>query len=284
MHIDGIKDNRVTVNLHNGIADVRLNRADKRNALDDALFQSLAAAGDALTSLPGLRAVVLSGEGESFCAGLDFGSFKGMSQRDGKTSTIGTMVAEDAMTHLAQQVCWVWQEVPVPVIAALQGHALGGGMQIALCADIRIAHPDTQLSVREVFWGLIPDMTGTLMLSQLVRPDVARELVYSARILQADEGHALGLITHLSEDPLVAAQSLATEIASRSPDAVRAAKRLLTRKLKAEAAEQFAAERQEIHRLIGSANQNEAVKAYFEKREPEFTDADSGELDHRRQK
>lgn len=272
MDIAGIRDNRVTVSLHQGIADVRLNRADKRNALDDSLFQSLAAAGEALKTLPALRAVVLSGAGESFCAGLDFGSFKGMSQRDGKTSTIGTMVADDAITHLAQQVCWVWQEIPVPVIAALQGHALGGGMQIALCADIRIAHPDTQLSVREVFWGLIPDMTGTLMLSHLVRPDVARELVYTARILAADEGHALGLVTHLSAEPLVAAQMLATEIASRNPDAVRAAKRLLSRKLRAEAAEQFAAEREEIHNLIGSDNQTEAVSAYFEKRPPRFTD------------
>mgnify|MGYP003677982518 CR=1 FL=1 len=272
MHIEGIKENRVTVSLSNGIADVRLNRADKRNALDDALFQSLAAAGEALKTLPALRAVVLSGEGESFCAGLDFGSFKGMSQRDGSTSTIGTMVSDDAITHLAQQVCWVWQEVPVPVIVALRGHALGGGMQIALCADIRIAHPGTQLSVRETFWGLIPDMTGTLMLSHLVRPDVARDLVYTARILPADEGHALGLVTHLAEDPLLAAKTLAAEIAGRSPDAVRAAKRLLTRKLKAEAAEQFAAEREEIHKLIGSANQNEAVVAYFEKRSPVFKD------------
>ncbi len=272
MHIEGIKENRVTVSLNNGIADVRLNRADKRNALDDALFQSLAAAGEALKTLPALRVVVLSGEGESFCAGLDFGSFKGMSQRDGSTSTIGTMVSDDAITHLAQQVCWVWQEVPVPVIVALRGHALGGGMQIALCADIRIAHPGTQLSVRETFWGLIPDMTGTLMLSHLVRPDVARDLVYTARILPADEGYALGLVTHLAEDPLLAAQTLAAEIAGRSPDAVRAAKRLLTRKLKAEAAEQFAAEREEIHKLIGSANQNEAVVAYFEKRAPVFKD------------
>ncbi|MBC53100.1 MAG: enoyl-CoA hydratase [Gammaproteobacteria bacterium] len=272
MHIEGIKENRVTVSLRQGIADVRLNRPDKRNALDDALFQSLAAAGEALKMLPGLRAVVLSGAGESFCAGLDFGSFKGMSQRDGQPSTIGTMVSEDAITHLAQQVCWVWQEMPVPVIAALQGHALGGGMQIALGADIRIAHPDTQLSVRETFWGLIPDMTGTLMLSHLVRPDVARELVYTARMLAAAEGHALGLVTHLSEDPLAAAQTLAREIASRSPDAVRAAKRLLTRTLRAEAAKQFAAERDEIHQLIGSDNQNEAVTAYFEKRAPVFKD------------
>ncbi|MEC8859170.1 MAG: crotonase/enoyl-CoA hydratase family protein [Pseudomonadota bacterium] len=272
MHIEGIRENRVAVSLSNGVAHVRLNRPDKRNALDDDLFLSLAAAGEALKTMSGLRAVVLSGEGESFCAGLDFASFKGMSERDGETSTIGTMVSSDAITHLAQQVCWVWQEVPVPVIASLHGHALGGGMQIAMGADIRIAHPETQLSVREVYWGLIPDMTGTLMLGSLVRPDVARELVYTARVLPAAEGHGLGLVTRLSDEPLVEAQALAAEIASRSPDAVRAAKRLLTRQLKQQAAEQFAAEREEIHRLIGSANQNEAVAAYFQKRAPKFKD------------
>ncbi|MDT8429638.1 MAG: crotonase/enoyl-CoA hydratase family protein [Pseudomonadales bacterium] len=273
MQISGVQENRVIVSFADGIADVRLNRPDKRNALDDALFQSLAAVGEALKTLSGLRAVVLSGEGDSFCAGLDFGSFKGMASRTdtASTSTIGTVTAQ-GITHLAQQVCWVWQELPVPVIAALHGHALGGGLQIALGADIRIAHPHTQLSVRETFWGLIPDMTGTLLLSHLVRPDVARELVYTARLVQADEAHTLGLVTHLAETPLAMAQALAVEIAGRSPDAVRAAKRLLTRTLKQEAAAQFAAEREEIYRLIGSPNQNEAVRAYFEKRSPVFKD------------
>ena len=134
---------------------------------------------------------------------------------------------EGRITHLGQQVCWVWQEVPVPVIAAVHGHALGGGIQIALGADIRIVHPDTQLSVREVHWGLVPDMTGTLMLSQLVRADVAKELVFTARVFDGREAHALGLATRLSETPYDDAMAMAREIAGRSPDAVRGAKALI---------------------------------------------------------
>lgn len=274
MKVSGIIDNRVTVTIADGIADVRMNRADKRNALDDPMFTSLAAVGEFLKTLPGLRAVVLSGEGASFCAGLDFSSFQVMAEGefgdDGKVNA-GTL-PEGRITHLAQQICWVWQEVPVPVIAALQGHALGGGIQIALGADIRIAHPDTQLSVREVYWGLIPDMTGTLTLSQLVRPDVAKELVFTARILDAREGKELGLVTHLSDEPVQDAMALAREIGSRSPDAVRGAKKLLNRQVEPLAAQQFAAERDEIHRLIGSDNQAEAVRAGFEKRAPVFKD------------
>ncbi|MFM9112956.1 MAG: enoyl-CoA hydratase-related protein, partial [Actinomycetota bacterium] len=170
------------MSVSDGIADIRMNRADKRNALDNAMFTSLAAVGDYVKQLDDVRAVVLSGEGASFCAGLDFGSFQAMA---GGGSSSGSMnagsMADGRITHLAQQVCWVWQEVPVPVIAAVHGHALGGGMQIALGADIRIVHPDAQLSVREVHWGLIPDMTGTLILSRLVRPDVAKELVFTAK-------------------------------------------------------------------------------------------------------
>ena len=165
---------RVSVEHRDGIAHVRLMRADKRNALDDAMFQAIAAAGERLKNDGSVRAVVLSGEGQSFCAGLDFGSFAAMGSGksdDGSGSVIGSMQG-DRITHLAQQICWVWQEVPVPVIAALRGHALGGGMQLALGADIRVAHPDTQLSMREVHWGLIPDMTGTLMLSQIGRAHV----------------------------------------------------------------------------------------------------------------
>jgi enoyl-CoA hydratase/carnithine racemase len=182
-------------------------------------------------------------------------------------------IVEGKITHLAQQVCWVWQEVPVPVIAAVHGHALGGGMQIALGTDIRIVHPHTQLSVREVHWGLIPDMTGTLMLSRLVRPDVAKELVFTAKVISGTEGHAIGLATHLADDPLGVAFALAHEIAGRSPEAVRGAKLLLNRLAVAGAAEQFAAEREVIFQLIGSPNQAEAVIAHFEKRAPQFNDA-----------
>ena len=270
--IPGVTEDRVTIAIEDGIADVRMNRADKRNALDNAMFTSLAAAGDYLKTLPELRVVVLSGDGASFCAGLDFGSFQAMAQgSSGQGGSVNAGAMSDGrITHLAQQVCWVWQEVPVPVIAAVHGHALGGGMQIALGADIRIVHPDTQLSVREVHWGLIPDMTGTLMLSRLVRPDIVKDLVFSARVFSGAEGFELGVVTRLSKTPQADAMDLAQEIAGRSPDAVRGAKKLINLMANDGAAQQFAAEREVIGKLIGGANQVEAVMSHFEKRPPKF--------------
>ena len=265
---------RVRIHRDGGIAHVQLTRPDKRNALDDAMFQAIAQAGEQLKHDASVRAVVLSGEGLSFCAGLDFGGFQSMSERGADTASdsgIGAM-AEGRITHLAQQICWVWQEVPVPVIAALQGHALGGGMQLALGADVRIAHPDTKLSVREVHWGLTPDMTGTLMLSRLVRDDVMKELVFTGRVLPASEGAQLGLVTKLSDTPVDDAMAMAREIAGRSPDAVRGAKKLINRLSNAGAAEHFAAEREIIFKLIGSPNQVEAITANFENRAPVFRD------------
>jgi enoyl-CoA hydratase/carnithine racemase len=265
---------RVKVTITDGIAHVCLTRADKRNALDDAMFQAIAAAGERLKSDGSVRAVVLSGDGQSFCAGLDFGSFAAMGSGksgDGSGSAIGSMEG-NRITHLAQQICWVWQEVPVPVIAALRGHALGGGMQLALGADIRVAHPDTQLSMREVHWGLIPDMTGTLMLSRLVRDDVMKDLVFTGRILHATEGATLGLVTRLADDPVEVALHMAREIAGRSPHAVRGAKKLINHLSNDRAKEHFALEREIIFKLIGSPNQVEAITANFEKREPKFGD------------
>jgi enoyl-CoA hydratase/carnithine racemase len=173
---------------------------------------------------------------------------------------------------LAQQICWVWQEVPVPVIAALQGHALGGGMQLALGTDIRIAHPDTKMSMREVHWGLIPDMTGTLRLSRLVRDDVMKDLVFTGRIFPASEGATLGVVTRLSNDPVADALAAAADIAGRSPSAVRGAKQLINRLSNAGAAEHFAAEREIIFGLIGKPHQVEAITANFENRAPKFED------------
>jgi enoyl-CoA hydratase/carnithine racemase len=264
---------RVTVSIAGGIADVRLNRPDKRNALDGEMFAALADTGEQLKLESGLRCVVLSGEGASFCAGLDFSIFQAMSARGDRpdAGNPGAMV-EGRITHLGQQICWVWQELPVPVIAAVHGHALGGGIQIALGADIRIVHPDTQISVREVHWGLVPDMTGTLMLTRLVRPDIAKELVFTARVFDGREAFALGLATRLSDAPRDDAMQLATEIAGRSPHAVRGAKTLFNRLLHDDAAEQFRAERQVIGTLVGSPNQTEAVLANLEKRAPSFVD------------
>lgn len=283
--VPGVIDDRVTISVVDGIADVKMNRADKRNALDNAMFTSLNAAGEYLKKLDGLRIVVLSGDGASFCAGLDFSSFAQMAEAGAKANAAdnkadnkagekpdmnaGVMV-DGRITHMAQQVCWVWQEVPVPVIAAVHGHALGGGIQIALGADIRIVHPDTQLSVREVHWGLIPDMTGTLMLSRLVRPDIVKNLVFTARVFSGHEAHEMGIATQLSQNVHADAMTMAREIAGRSPEAVRGAKKLINLLANSGAAEQFAAERETIGRLIGTANQAEAVMSHFEKRPPNF--------------
>lgn len=264
---------RVRVGVRDHVALVSFDRADKRNALDGDQFSAIAAAGDFVKSVPSVRAVVVHGVGRSFCAGLDFSGFASMmGDRTEMTESDGSpgRLTESGLTHLGQQVCWVWQEIDVPVIAAMHGHALGGGLQIALGADIRIAHPDTQLSVREVHWGIIPDMTGTFILDRLVRPDVARELTYTARVLLASEGAGLGLVTRLADAPLDAALSMAAEIAARNPQAVRAAKRLLSASFVTGAAEQFAAERREVSALIGTPNQVEVITANLENRTPVF--------------
>jgi enoyl-CoA hydratase/carnithine racemase len=272
---------RVIVSVVDGIADVRFNRPEKRNALDGQQFLAIAEAGEQLKATEGVRAVVLSGEGPSFCAGLDFSMFQAMAggsldgdagAGEGGDPTRGNPggLTESGLTHLGQQVCWVWQELPVPVIAAIHGHALGGGIQIALGADIRIAHPTTQMSVREVHWGLVPDMTGTLALSRLTRPDVAKELVFTARVFDAVEAHALGLVTRLSDDPYQDAMALAAEIAGRSPDAIRGAKELLNVLANDGAGDQFAHERRVIGSLVGTPNQTEAVLANLGNRPPAF--------------
>jgi enoyl-CoA hydratase/carnithine racemase len=268
---------RVLVTIVHGVADVRFNRAGKRNALDAEQFAAIVDAGERLKAESGVRAVVLSGDGESFCAGLDFSYFGQMANGGGTGGQAargnpGALTAS-GLTHVAQQACWVWQEIPVPVIAALHGHALGGGLQIALGADIRIAHPDTKLSVRELHWGITPDMTGTFVLSRLVRTDIARELTYTARVFDGREGYELGLVTRLSESPLDDALVLAGQIAARNPHGVRGAKALFNRMFTEGAPEQFAEERRVISSLIGTANQVEAVTANLENRSASFSDS-----------
>ena len=202
---------RVSLAIVDGIADVRLNRPDKLNALDQAMFQAIVESGEALKADPAVRVVVLSGEGRGFCAGLDFGSFQAMAG-DAAKPTAGDAgralgaIAETGgrITHLAQQSAWVWQELEVPVIAAIHGPALGGGLQIALGADLRIVAPDAKLSVLEARWGLIPDMTGTAMLRMLVGIDVAKDLTFTGRMVAGDEAVRLGLATRVADDPRAA--------------------------------------------------------------------------------
>ena len=261
---------RVTVTLIGAVADVRLNRPEKRNALDPAMFEALVATGERLKSQPGVRAVVLSGAGPDFCAGLDFASFQAMRAGMRLSATAQLPFADGLAKAAGQRAAYVWAEVPVPVIAALRGNVLGGGLQIALGADIRIVTPDARLSVFEVAWGLIPDMTGTQLLPELVGRDVAKELTYTARIVSGEEAVRIGLATRTDPDPLAAALAMAKEIAGRSPHAIRAAKRLLDLAGRTDLASGFAAEQEEIRALIGSPNQVEAVTARLEKRDPSF--------------
>ena len=267
---------RVTSTVTDGIADVRLNRPDKLNALDGAMFTALAEVGAAVAADGSVRAVVLSGEGRAFCAGLDFSSFKGMASAPGTGPDVGE--ARPRMERFAnganraQQAAWVWQDVPVPVIAAVHGFAYGGGLQVALGADIRFVAPDAKLSIMEVTWGLIPDMAATQSLRRLVRLDVAKELTFTGRVFDGREAVALGLATHLSENPREAAMALAREIAGRSPHAVRAAKQLWNTTGRCEAPEAFLIEETTQRSLMGTPNQVEAVMANMEKRAPRFED------------
>ncbi|HEY8480824.1 MAG TPA: crotonase/enoyl-CoA hydratase family protein [Spirillospora sp.] len=272
---------RVTVHVDRGVADVRLNRPDKLNALDLAMFEALAETGESLALDPSVRAVVLSGEGRSFCAGLDFANFAAMAgdavEVDGSARLRRLMRDITArepgrITNLAQQAAHVWREMPQPVVAAVHGHALGGGLQIALGADIRIVAPDAKLSVLEIRWGLVPDMTGTAALIRLVGEDVAKELAFTGRMVDGDEAVRIGLATRTAADPRAAATDLAREIAGNSPDAVRGAKRLLNRAGDRDLADQFLEESRALAGLRGTPNQVEAVRAYFDKRRPAFTD------------
>lgn len=275
-HAEGMSD-RISLDIINGIADVRLNRPEKLNALDQAMFQGIVEAGESLKADPSVRAVVLSGEGRGFCAGLDFGSFQAMAGPPGAGDSDGGrtlgIIADtgERITHLAQQSAWVWQELTVPVIAAIHGPALGGGLQVALGADLRIVSPDAKLSVLEVRWGLIPDMTGTAILPTLVGLDVAKDLTFTGRMVSGEEAVRLGLATRLADDPRAAALELAADLATRSPDALREGKRLLNLSGTRSIAEQFHDERITMASLIGSANQVEATTAYFEKRPPSFS-------------
>jgi enoyl-CoA hydratase/carnithine racemase len=264
----GAVEERVRISRVGGVADVRMVRSDKLNAIDRAMFTALMEAGVALSRDPKLRAVVLSGEGAAFCSGLDIPSL--MAGRDPGPSLITR--TGDSPANLAQRCAWVWQEVPVPVIAAVHGVAYGGGFQIAMGADIRFVAPDARLSLREVHWGLIPDVAVTQTLRHVVRHDIAKELTFTARVVSGSEAVALGLATHVSEAPHADAMALAQEIAARSPDAVRAAKALWNQALDGSVEEGLRLEEKLQRTLMGRPNQTEAVQANLAKRAPKFSD------------
>jgi enoyl-CoA hydratase/carnithine racemase len=268
-------EQRVSISITDGVADVRLVRVDKMNALDAAMFEALVAATDRLGKERGLRAVVLSGEGRAFCAGLDMGRFAAMKESGGNGVPGGESRDLTKRTHglanFAQQAVWGWRQLPVPVIAAVQGVAFGGGFQLALGADMRFLTADARMSIMEIKWGLVPDMAGTPILATLVRDDILRELTYTGRIFSAQEALSYGLATRICDDPRAAAFEVAREIAGKSPDAIRAAK-LMLNKLSVDPGTALLAESVEQQKLIGSPNQTEAVRANIDKRAPRFAD------------
>ncbi len=273
MSDEAMTADRVRVEMRDGVADVRLVRADKMNALDPAMFAALVETGERLRADKAVRAVVLSGEGRAFCAGLDMGSFGRMAQGASASRRDGGLAARDhGIANTAQYACWVWREIPVPVIAAVHGVAFGGGFQLALGADMRFVAADARMAIMEIKWGLVPDMAGTQLMRHLAREDIVRELTYTGRIFSGEEAGRIGFATRVCADPRAEALLVAREIADRSPHAIRAGKRLLNAAPYLDAAAGFIQETDEQLALIGGANQIEAVRANLEKRAPAFTD------------
>jgi enoyl-CoA hydratase/carnithine racemase len=268
MRHDLAPNDHVALDVDDGVAHVRMIRSGKLNALDPPMFEALVAAGQALSGMPGLRCVVLSGEGRAFCAGLDLASMAGLA------GDLGSSLAErtHGEANLFQQVAVQWRKLPVPVIAAVHGVCFGGGLQIAAGADIRVVAPDARLSVMELKWGIVPDMGGFALWQGVVREDVLRELTYTAREVSGEEAVQLGLATLSDPDPLARALALAREIAGRNPHAVRAAKALFNRAPAMGLGEVLLAESHEQHKLLGSRNQLEAVAAGMAKRPAKFAD------------
>ncbi len=270
-------NDRVAITIADGVADVRMVRVDKMNALDNAMFEALVGAGERLKTEKGVRAVVLSGEGRAFCAGLDMGNFGRMAEGPRAQSTVaGSDDGLGGRTHgpanRAQYACWVWRDLPVPVIAAVHGVAFGGGFQVALGADMRFVAPDTRMAVMEIKWGLVPDMAGTQLMRHLAREDIVRELTYTGRIFSGEEAFQYGFATRVCADPRAEALATAREIAGKNPDAIRAAKRILNDAVLVDPKTGLTQESVEQGKLIGSPNQVEAVLANLQKRAPAFVD------------
>ncbi len=261
-------EQRVGVVVADHVATVTLTRAEKHNALDIPMFEQIIAAADGLATSTGVRAVVLHGDGASFCSGLDVVSI--MASGNGLDGLVERVSGD--VPNWFQRAAHAWLELPMPVIAAVHGTCFGGGLQIALGADIRVAAPATRLSVMEVKWGLVPDMSITRTLPRLVGIDVAKELTFTGRVFDGAEAARLGVVTRLADDPLAAAHELATQIAGCSPDAVRAAKRLYDESWTGDARRTLALEAELQLGLIGSPNQLAAVAAGFSKEPAEFVD------------
>lgn len=260
---------RVKLAVDGHVAEVMLNRADKFNALDLDTFRALDATARSISVDRGIRAVVLHGAGGNFCAGIDLSVLQS-GGREIAEALLSPVAGSPA--NLAQRAAYAWRELPVPVIAALQGVAFGGGFQIAMGADLRYAAPDAQLSIMESRWGLIPDMAVTATLRNIVAPDVAKELAFTGGVFDAQEALRLGIVTRVEDDPLAAARLVAATIADRSPGAIRGIKQLINEGWGLSDSESLALEAKIQVGLLGTPNQAEAVRANLEKRKAKYVD------------
>lgn len=259
---------RVTVTYENHIAFVRLTRADKMNAVDPDMIDAIIEAGQEVEASDA-RAVVLSGEGKAFCAGIDITGMSGLMGQD-PAAALMPRSHGNGTTNRWQEVAMIWHRMEIPVIAAVHGVCFGAGMQLALGADVRIAAPGTRFAVMEMKWGIVPDMGGMVLLPRLVRSDVLRRMTYTAEQIETEQAANWGLITEVTEDPMAAATALATTIASKSPSAIRAAKRLITIAETAPAEDVLLAESREQSELIGKPHQMEVIAAEMGKRPAKF--------------
>lgn len=248
---------RVRTDIEGDIARVTLTRPDAHNGVDQAMMDAVIDAADSLAEERSVRAVILSGEGPSFCAGIDVKAFFGK----GMNLDLAKLYARlySPVRNKFQQFSMVWRDLPVPVIAAVHGNCFGAGIQLALGADFRIVRPDAKLSVMEAKWGLVPDMGGVALLRELVGVDRARLLTYTGRVVGGEDAVVMGLATEVADDPVAAAEALAAEIANRSPDAVAAGKLLLNEAWDESEAGALAAERHRQRQLMGRANQRVSV-------------------------
>lgn len=266
-------DDRVTLTIADGIAEVALNRPDKLNAWDRRMFDAVSAAGLRLKSEPGLRAVILSGAGRAFSAGIDTAAFTGGPAELEEMRAALAVPVHGSPANRFQHPCTVWSEVPVPVIAALHGVVYGAGLQLSLGADIRLAAPSARLSLMESRWGLIPDMGATRVLPRLMPADLAMEIMLTARVFDGAEAAGLGLVTRLADEPLTEARALARAIAGRNPQAVAGIKALVGAAWPGGAAAGDAALALEARLqapILGSPNQIEAVMSEMQRRPPRF--------------
>jgi len=259
---------RVTIELKDHIADVRFNRAEKMNALDRDQILAIEAAGEKLAGMAGVRAVVLSGNGAAFCAGLDMSLF----QPDTESVTANLVDRTHGNANLFQHIVLQWRKLPAPVIAAIHGPCIGGGLQFASAADIRVVAPDTKMSIMEMRWGLIPDMGSFTTWRNFVRDDVLRELTYTNRIFSGEEAQQLGFVSHLTDDPHARAMELAAEIAGKNPDAIKASKRVINALPDASEDEILMMESEEQTAVSRTPNQMEAVMSFMQKRAANFQD------------